>query len=328
MHSRTLGRIASPTVSIVIPNFNKAPFLAAAIDAVAAQGVCAEAIFVDDASTDGSLAILESAAAANRQFRLIRSANNIGGSACRNLGLEAARGEYVIFMDSDDLLVEGCCDARVRFAQSAPDHDMWIFPMSVFREDPARPVDLWAPIPGDHLRNFLAHSLPWHTMQPLWRTAFIRGIGGFDPAFPRLQDPEVHTKALLQGARVAVSTGGEPDCRYRIAAERHDSNATALAERHVTGTLMFYEKFLPQIEPGRIGLLTGTLLACQNVLLQWWRSGRLPARALDDMQRRISDACRLRGHQGVLRFNYRIQRASPVHIPGLGRGTKALLGIP
>lgn len=320
--------MTTPEVSIVIPNFNKRSFLSAAVDSVLAQGPSVEAIFVDDASTDGSVEILGHAAEQHPGLRLIRAPRNIGGSACRNLGLEAARGEFVIFMDSDDLLAAGCCASRVHVARENPDHDLWIFPMEVFRDDPSRPIDRWFPAEGDHLGHFLAHRLDWHTMQPLWRADFIRSIGGFDAEFPRLQDPEVHTKAILRGARIAVFPNVPPDCFYRVVPERHEADATALAERHVAGTELYCRKFAPLIDAERLPLLSGTLLACQGVLLQWWRAGRLRDHALDRMHRRLLDACMLPRHRMILELAFRIQRASPIHVRGLRAVTKKFLGLP
>lgn len=320
--------MTTPEVSIVIPNFNKRMFLAAAVDSVLAQGPSAEAIFVDDASTDGSAAILAHAAERNSRLRLIQAPSNIGGSACRNLGLEAAQGEFVIFMDSDDLLAAGCCERRVQVARKNPGHDLWIFPMDVFRDDPSHPIDRWLPREGDHLAHFLAHRLDWHTMQPLWRADFIRSIGGFDAEFPRLQDPEVHTKAILHGARIALFPDMPPDCLYRVAPERHESDVTDLAERHVAGVLLYCRKFAPLVDAERLPLLSGTLLACQGVLLHWWRAGRLGADTLDRMHKSLLDACVLPRHRIVLDLAFRIQRRSPIHVRGLRAMTKGFLRLP
>lgn len=317
-----------PEVSIVVPNFNKAPYLEETIDSVVAQREVAEAIFVDDASTDGSVPLLESAAASHPSVRLIRSDRNVGGSACRNAGLAAARGEFVMFMDSDDLLAPSCCESRLAAARRHPDGDLWVFPMLVFRERPEEPFDRWVPRPGDHLRHFLAHRLDWSVFQPLWRTGFVRRIGGFDESFPRLQDPEIHTKALLQGARVMVFPEAEPDCLYRVTPDRHDRDASGLAGRHVAGTLRYCQVFAPQVGPRLLPMLSGTLLACQNMLLQWWRDGRLPSDELDRLQRSLVAACPLARHARILDASFRIQRVSPFHLPGMRRATKALLGLP
>lgn len=91
-----------PLVSIIMPVYNTAAFLPAALDSILAQTYPAwEAILVDDGSTDDSGAICDSYAARDRRFRVIHKIN-AGVSAARNIGLDAARGEYIGFVDSDD----------------------------------------------------------------------------------------------------------------------------------------------------------------------------------------------------------------------------------
>ena len=94
-----------PMFSIVIPCYNVAPYVRACLDSVAAQ-TCAdgwEAICVDDGATDGTGAILDEYAAKDARFKVIHQPN-AGVSAARNAGLEAATGEWIWFIDSDDTI--------------------------------------------------------------------------------------------------------------------------------------------------------------------------------------------------------------------------------
>ena len=88
------------TVSVVIPAYNHARYLPAAIDSALAQTYApVEVIVVDDGSTDDTPRVL---AAYGDRIRVIRQANQ-GAGAARNAGLAASRGEYVAFLDSDDI---------------------------------------------------------------------------------------------------------------------------------------------------------------------------------------------------------------------------------
>ena len=90
------------TVSLVIPCWNAAQTLPACLECVRAQTLTDfEAIFVDDGSTDGTAAILKSAAVEDARIRVISQPNR-GVSSARNAGLDAARGIYVFFADPDD----------------------------------------------------------------------------------------------------------------------------------------------------------------------------------------------------------------------------------
>ena len=91
-----------PYFSIIIPVFNVAPYLRECLDSVLSQTFTDwEAICVDDGSTDGSGAILDEYAAKDKRFRVVHKENE-GVSVARNVGLDLANGEYILFLDSDD----------------------------------------------------------------------------------------------------------------------------------------------------------------------------------------------------------------------------------
>jgi glycosyltransferase involved in cell wall biosynthesis len=90
-----------PLATIVIVNYNYEPFIAAAIDSALEQSYAPlEVIVVDDGSTDGSRKII---AAYGKRIRVILQ-ENAGQGAAYNAGWLAARGEFVLFLDSDDVL--------------------------------------------------------------------------------------------------------------------------------------------------------------------------------------------------------------------------------
>lgn len=92
------------TVSVVIPAYNAARTLGEAIASVRAQTLTVlEIIVVDDASKDETLATLE--ALAGPDLVVVRQPRNAGGSAARNRGIDTARGDWVAFLDADDLWV-------------------------------------------------------------------------------------------------------------------------------------------------------------------------------------------------------------------------------
>jgi CDP-glycerol glycerophosphotransferase len=93
-----------PRISVVVPVYNVERYLAACLRSVAAQTVRdLEVVVVDDGSTDGSRAIAAEIARRDDRFRLVTQANGGLGSA-RNTGADAASGEFLAFLDSDDAL--------------------------------------------------------------------------------------------------------------------------------------------------------------------------------------------------------------------------------
>ena len=93
-----------PAISVIIPAYNAEAFLERCLGSLQAQTFEDwEAICVDDGSTDGTGALLDSRAADDRRIRVIHKANE-GVSVARNTALKAAEGRYVLFVDSDDFL--------------------------------------------------------------------------------------------------------------------------------------------------------------------------------------------------------------------------------
>lgn len=90
-------------VSIVVPVYNAEDYLAEALDCLLQQSYeDIEILLVDDGSRDGSRAICEEYAARDSRFRYVWQ-ENAGAGAARNHGMDLARGEYLMFLDSDDL---------------------------------------------------------------------------------------------------------------------------------------------------------------------------------------------------------------------------------
>ena len=95
---------SGPLVSVIMPSFNAERYIAEAIDSVIAQTVTDwELIVVDDASTDATAAIVAHYRQRDSRIRLISQQSNQGAANARNRGLDAARGELIAFIDSDDV---------------------------------------------------------------------------------------------------------------------------------------------------------------------------------------------------------------------------------
>ena len=107
-----------PLFSIIIPVYNIASYLRECLDSVLAQ-TCAdwEAICVDDGSTDGSGAILDEYGGRDKRFRIIHQ-ENAGVSAARNLALDLAMGEWLSFVDADDVLAENALTKLIEAAKA------------------------------------------------------------------------------------------------------------------------------------------------------------------------------------------------------------------
>ncbi|MEU8551204.1 glycosyltransferase family 2 protein [Streptomyces roseoverticillatus] len=107
------GTLPAAQVGVIVIGFNDAAHIRDAVRSALAQGpAVAEVIAVDDASTDGTAAILDELADTDPRLRVVHRAANSGGCGTpRNDGVRAATAPYVMFLDSDDTLPEGAADA-------------------------------------------------------------------------------------------------------------------------------------------------------------------------------------------------------------------------
>ena len=126
---------AAPLVSILIPCYNAAPWLAATLESALAQTwPDKEIILVDDGSTDGSLALARRFAA--RGVQVVAQAN-AGAGAARNHALRLAHGQFIQFLDADDLLSPGKIAAQLNALTGQPAGRVASCRWGRFQVDPA-----------------------------------------------------------------------------------------------------------------------------------------------------------------------------------------------
>jgi glycosyltransferase involved in cell wall biosynthesis len=111
----------SALVSVVMPVFNTASFVGEAIESVLSQdgGTVLELIVVDDGSTDGSAELVTKFDG----VRLLRHRQNRGIGAARNTGVREAKGQFLAFLDADDLWPQGSLNARMAVLDADPECD-------------------------------------------------------------------------------------------------------------------------------------------------------------------------------------------------------------
>jgi len=112
-----------PVISVIIPVYAVEAYLGGCLDSILGQApASAEVIAVDDASPDGCGALLDARAAGDPRLRVVHLAENAGPGHARNAGLDHATGEYVWFVDADDLVADGAFAAiTARLERDRPD---------------------------------------------------------------------------------------------------------------------------------------------------------------------------------------------------------------
>lgn len=126
----------APTISVVVPVFRAEKFLSACIESVLSQDFeNFELVLVDDGSPDASGKICDTFAARDERVRVFHETNG-GVSRARRLGVERSRGEWICFVDADDILLPGALSALFAETEREPESDLVEGAHRRFQENP------------------------------------------------------------------------------------------------------------------------------------------------------------------------------------------------
>ena len=149
--------LQSPTVSAIMPTYNKARWLQQAIDSVRDQTFTDwELIIVDDGSTDETADVL--ARCTDQRIRIVRLAENVGRARARNVALQVARGRYIAICDSDDISMPTRFDEHVAFLDSNPDVAVVSAHLRLLSEDDHRTARIVFPIHHESIARRFARG--------------------------------------------------------------------------------------------------------------------------------------------------------------------------
>lgn len=227
---------ATPRVSVIVPAYNQAAYLAEALQSVLAQSYQNyEIIVVDDGSTDETPAIAQSFGSAIHYIRQ----ENQGLAGARNTGIRQARGEYVALLDSDDRWLPDFLQTMMRLVDEQPSATVyyggWRY-MDIHGHDLPQ-ASSQKVIPPAEMYAAMLKSNFLNCCTIVMHRANVMDAGLFDPLFRRLQDRELWVRLLRQGHTFI----GSPAClvRYRVHSESLSTNGSggvqavlALAEKH------------------------------------------------------------------------------------------------
>ncbi|WP_079717468.1 glycosyltransferase family 2 protein [Parapedobacter luteus] len=115
---RNYPNVHNPCVTIITPLYNGGQFVSESIASIVNQTYSNwELIVIDDCSTDDGTRIVEEYQKGDNRIKLIRNECNLGPAKTRNLGIEAAAGRYIAFLDSDDIWLPNKLEVQLRFME-------------------------------------------------------------------------------------------------------------------------------------------------------------------------------------------------------------------
>lgn len=208
----------SQLISIISPVFNRADLLQATAESVLAQTWQNwEWIIVDDGSADNTVDYCKRLYLKEQRVRFFeRNTEPKGACACRNIGLQKSEGEFVIFLDSDDLLAPFCLEQRIAAFNNKPNLDFLVFPQLLFKETPGDHNYYWnVDKEIDDLDRFLSGDGVWPISGPIWRSNSIKDSLAWNQKLTIWQDVDFHIRALLQGMKYEKVSVVKPDIFIR-----------------------------------------------------------------------------------------------------------------
>ena len=206
-----------PLVSIIIPTFNSSKYLKATLDSVLSQTYANwECILIDDGSIDLTETISVNYQEKDNRFQLYKRPVDLpkGPSSARNYGVSKAKGDYLIFLDADDLLATTCLDNRVAQFQQNLDCDFLVFQMERFLDEPdfSKKEIVVEQDKNRILESFIQLHGQWPITAPIYKTYFFKTIH-FNPSLVVFEDLEVAIKAIVQATDFKIYN--TIDCYYR-----------------------------------------------------------------------------------------------------------------
>jgi glycosyltransferase involved in cell wall biosynthesis len=206
-----------PLVSIIIPTFNSSTHIKETLDSVLSQSYANwECILVDDGSTDLSENIALQYQAQDSRFQFHHRHDYLpkGPSSARNFGLTKAKGDYVIFLDADDLLATTCLDHRMAQFSQHQECDFLVFKMERFLDEPDYAIKTKETEQNKNriLESFIQLHGEWPITGPIYKTDFFKTIG-FNSELVVFEDLEVAIKAIILATHFEIFN--TIDCYYR-----------------------------------------------------------------------------------------------------------------
>jgi glycosyltransferase involved in cell wall biosynthesis len=167
----------NPLVSIIIPVFNREKYLQETINSVINQTYHNwELILVDDASEDSSMKIMKMASKLDSRINVFSRPKDKpgGGNAARNFGYQMAKGKYLNWFDSDDVMIPDFIEKKVAEFQKDPHLNLVLSKTIRFYPDGSREKETRTKLSDNILEDFITRKLSWYLFDGMFHIDYLR----------------------------------------------------------------------------------------------------------------------------------------------------------
>jgi glycosyltransferase involved in cell wall biosynthesis len=201
-----------PDISVVVPAYNAAPYLPAALDSILQQSFQSfEIVVIDDCSKDSTWAVIQQYAARDQRIRPYRNERNLGIAGNRNKGVSLATGRYIAWQDADDISLPTRLEKQFRFLEEHPEVGIIGGFLEIFRGDDIVGVRKYPPDDAS-LRRCIFRYSPIAQPAAMLRAEALRRAGEYDRRYPPAEDIDMTFRI---GEHYALANLQEVVIRYR-----------------------------------------------------------------------------------------------------------------
>ena len=234
-----------PKISVIVPVFNSEDLLGNCLDSIKNQTLKdIEIICVDDGSSDGSLDILKDYESDDVRFKVISQVNS-GAGAARNRGIDEAKGEFILFVDSDDYIEQEACEKLYSQAERL-DCDLILFDslrhfpnnrdlyLIHFRQN--KDIDYGIRVfDFEYFRNRIFDGEYGVIWNKLYKSSFIKNNDIRFPSHKIYNDVEFHVKTTLLAQKISYVAG----TFYHYNRQGHSSLQTSFVK--TSNAMVFFD---------------------------------------------------------------------------------------
>lgn len=206
-----------------------------------------ECIIIDDESTDDTIDVVANYILKDSRFQYnSRPFDTLkGANACRNYGIEKSKGDYIVFLDSDDLLAEDCLEKRIKTFSKYPEYDMLVFSMGHFFNLDNCFIDetrrIFEGNNSDTIQEFIfGKKLPWNITRPIYKKQSVFNTNlRFNENIQNFQDDEFHIN-LLYRLKPKYKIIDLTDCFYRVDFKSLNKYGTQSGQQNIINSFFEY----------------------------------------------------------------------------------------
>ncbi|MHC0442731.1 glycosyltransferase family 2 protein [Flavobacterium sp. 3-210] len=195
-------------VSLIIPLFNREDFILSTLESITRQSDSNwECIIIDDGSTDNSFNVVLNYIKNDSRFRLYHRPSNYskGANGARNFGFQQSKGDYINFIDSDDILHPDFVKYKLKaISDSSADVVLSKTIITSLNIEEVIKYEDRTQLTSSLLDDFITLKVSWYIVDPVWKKQFLIDKELFNENLLKEQDRDFHIRMLLKNPKIQI----------------------------------------------------------------------------------------------------------------------------